>query len=181
MTHAPVAVDQRGRRSALEHADARARVHGAALERPHIAREAKDAVRIRAGQIRLQHRARDSGGIGVVESAGAQGIEEKRPQRGGGNAMDGLRLGFGQHVRPQQSATAISSGKLSTHSWPAPVTMKVCPRKMPNIPSAVIGLGSAMMIMPGLSTLSISSASVRSANTCGLWWPIWRRGTASGR
>jgi hypothetical protein len=26
---------------------------------------------------------------------------------------------------------------------------------MPNIPSAVIGLGSAMMIMPGLRTLSI--------------------------
>jgi hypothetical protein len=65
----------------------------------------------------------------------------------------------------QHGATAISSGKLSTHSWPSLVTMKVCPRKMPNIPSAVIGLGSAMMIMPGLSTLSISSASVRSAKT----------------
>src|SRR5262245_19880511 len=38
MTHAPVAVDQRGRRSALQHADARARVHGAAFEPPHIAR-----------------------------------------------------------------------------------------------------------------------------------------------
>src|SRR5262249_45412642 len=74
----------------------------------------------------------------------------------------------GRDSAPQQGATAISSGNASTHSWPVPVTMKVWPRKMPNMPSAVIGLGSAMMIMPGLSTLSISSASVRSAKTCGL-------------
>src|SRR5262249_53397218 len=161
MAHAQVAIDQRGRRSAFEYADARTRVHGAAFERPHIAREAKDAVRIRAGQIRLEHRACDGGGIGVVEAAGAQGIDEKSAQGGGRNAPNGLRFSLGQHVGSQHSATAISSGKLSTHSWPASVTMKVCPRKMPNIPSAVIGLGSAMMIMPGLSTLSMSSASVR--------------------
>src|SRR5262252_4592550 len=168
MTHAPVAVDQRGRRSALQHAHARARVHGAALELTHIAREAKDAMRIRAGQIRLQHRGCNGRGIGLVEGAGAHGIGEKGAQGGGGNAADGLRFGLGQHARPQHCATAISSGKLSTHSWPVSVTMKVCPRKMPNSPSAVIGLGSAMMIMPGLSTLSISSASVRSAKTWGL-------------
>src|SRR5215468_10019350 len=59
--------------------------------------------------------------------------------------------------------------------------MKVCPRKMPNIPSAVIGLGSAMMIMPGLSTLSISSASVRSAKTCGLSVTISMPCTCVGR
>src|SRR5262245_40105192 len=69
---------------------------------------------------------------------------------------------------PQQGATAISSGNASTHSWPVSVTTKVWPRKMPNMPSGVIGLGSAMMIMPGLSTLSISSDSVRSAEPCGL-------------
>jgi len=50
------------------------------------------------------------------------------------------------------AATAISSGNLSTTSWPLSVTMKVWPRKIPNIPSAVIGLGSAMITMPGLST-----------------------------
>src|SRR5262249_18910533 len=167
-THASVAVDQRGRRPALQHADARARVHGAAFERPHIAREAKDAVRIGAGEIGFQHRACDGRGVDIVEPAGAQDIDEKGAQGGGRNAPTGLRFSLCQHVGSQPSATAIASGKLSTHSWPASVTMKVCPRKMPNIPSAVIGLGSAMMIMPGLSTLSISSASVRSAKTCGL-------------
>src|SRR6516165_3225109 len=181
MTHAPVAVDQRSRRSALQHADARARVHGAALKLTHIAREAKGAVRIRAGQIRLQHRAPDRGGVGLVEPTGAHGIGEKRLQSCGGNAADRLRFGFGEHVRSQHSATAISSGKLSTHSWAVSVTMKVCPRKMPNIPSAVIGLGSAMMIMPGLSTLSISSASVRSAKTCGLSVTISMPCTCVGR
>src|SRR5262249_50496013 len=181
VTHAAVAIDQRGRWSPLQHADARARVHRAALERQHIAREAKDAVGIRPGEIGFQHRACDGGGVGPVEAAGAKSVDKKRPQGGGGNAADGVGFGFGQHVRSQHCATAISSGKLSTHSWPVSVTMKVCPRKMPNIPSAVIGLGSAMMIMPGLSTLSISSASVRSAKTCGLSVTISMPCTCVGR
>ena len=46
--------------------------------------------------------------------------------------------------------------------------MKVWPRKMPNMPSAVIGLGSAMMIMPGLSTMSLSMPPIWSEVTCGL-------------
>src|SRR5436190_10786353 len=36
--------------------------------------------------------------------------------------------------------TAISSGNWSTTSWPSRVTMKVWPRKIPKLPSGVIGL-----------------------------------------
>src|SRR5258707_10909318 len=49
------------------------------------------------------------------------------------------------HIKDQHFATAISSGNLSTHSWPFGMMMKVWPRKIPNRPSAVIGLGSAMI------------------------------------
>src|SRR5215831_14689231 len=181
MAHAVVAVDQRGRGSALEHADARCRIHRPAFELAHITGEAKDAVRIRAGEIRFEHRARHGGGVGLGKPAGAQRIDEKRAQRGGSNAPGILRLRLGQHVVPQAFATAISGGKLSTHSWPVSVTMKVCPRKMPNSPSAVIGLGSAMMIMPGLSTLSILPASFRSSKTCGLSVTISMPCTCVGR
>src|SRR6516165_11084477 len=68
----------------------------------------------------------------------------------------------------QQLATAISSGNSSTHSGPLSVMMKVWPRKMPNRPSAVIGLGSAMITIPGLSTVSNASADTCSALICGL-------------
>src|SRR5262249_53639758 len=156
-------------------------VQRAGFERGHIAGEAKGAVRSRAGEIGFEHRACHSGGVGLGKPAGAQRIDEKRAQRGGSNAPGILRLRLGQHVVPQAFATAISSGKLSTHSWPASVTMKGCPRKRPNSPSAVIGLGSAMMIMPGLSTLSISPASVRSAKTCGLSVTISMPCTCVGR
>src|SRR5262249_41624746 len=143
-----------------------ARVERTAFELAHVAGEPEHAMRIRAGEIGLQHGAADGRGIGIVEPAGGERIDEERTQSRGGDAPDGF--GLGQHVVAQPFATAISSGNLSTTSCPSLVTMKVWPRKMPNSPSAVIGLGSAMMIMPGLSTLSISSASVRSVKTCGL-------------
>jgi len=53
-------------------------------------------------------------------------------------------------------ATAISSGKIvdAIRGPSLGHDEGVGREKMPNIPFAVIGLGSAMMIMPGLSTLS---------------------------
>ena len=67
-----------------------------------------------------------------------------------------------------RAPTAISSGKSSQTSCPVSVTMKVWPRKMPNSPSGVIGLGSAMITMPGFNTCSNFSAETCSATTCGL-------------
>ncbi len=66
MAHTVVAVDQGGRWTAFEHADGRTRVDGAALKLAHIAREAKDAVGIRAGESGLQHRIRHGAGIGLA-------------------------------------------------------------------------------------------------------------------
>jgi hypothetical protein len=99
VAHAAVAVDERGRGRALDHLDGCARVHGAALELAHIAREPKDAVGVRTGEVGLQHCARDGRGIRLVEAASAHGIVEEGAQSGGGNAPDVLRFGLGQHAK----------------------------------------------------------------------------------
>ena len=65
MAHALVAVDERGSWGALQHADARPRVDRAALELAHITCKAKDAMRIRAGEIGFEHRGGGDSGIGL--------------------------------------------------------------------------------------------------------------------
>ena len=74
MAHAVVAVDQRGRGAALEHGDVGARIECAALELAHIAGQPEDAVGVRAGEIGVQHRAGDDGGIGWRQAAGAERV-----------------------------------------------------------------------------------------------------------
>ena len=73
----------------------------------------------------------------------------------------------GSAVRVNSHTTTISHGNLSTHSLPRSVTMNVWPMKMPNWPSAVIGLGSAMNTMPGRNTCSNGSPCTPSVKTCG--------------
>ena len=68
----------------------------AALELAHVAGEPEHAVRVRAGEIGLQHRAGAGGGVGLGEPAGAQSVGEERSQGGGGDAS--AVVGLGQHV-----------------------------------------------------------------------------------
>jgi hypothetical protein len=93
-----VAVDQRGRRSALKHRDGGAGIEHAALELAHIAGEAKDAVGIRAGEIGLQHPPGDGRGIGLGQPAGAEDVGEKGLEGRGGEAPGGFNFGLRQQL-----------------------------------------------------------------------------------
>ena len=74
VTHALIAVDQRGGGGALEHCDGGARIERAALELAHVAGQAKHAVRVLSGEVGLQHGVSDHVGILLRQSARAQGI-----------------------------------------------------------------------------------------------------------
>ena len=65
VTHAVVAVDQCGRRTSLEHLDVGARIEDAGLELLDVTRKAENAMRIRAREIGIEHRAGDGFGISL--------------------------------------------------------------------------------------------------------------------
>jgi hypothetical protein len=96
VAHAVVAIDERGRRRALDDADIRARIDVSALERSHIARKTKDAVGVRSGKVRFEHRARNRGSVGLRQSTGAKRIRHKRANRVRRNPAG--RFGDGRHV-----------------------------------------------------------------------------------
>ena len=97
MTHALIAVDQRGGGGALEHCDGGARIERAALELAHVAGQAKHAVRVLSGEVGLQHGVSDHVGILLRQSARAQGIFQERAQGRGRDTAGALGFGFGQH------------------------------------------------------------------------------------
>ena len=74
VTHAVVAVDQRGGRAALEHLDVGARIEDAGLELLDVTRQPENAVRIRAREVGIEHRAGDGPGVSLRQPAGLQRI-----------------------------------------------------------------------------------------------------------
>jgi hypothetical protein len=59
VAHAIVAIDQRGRRAAFVDDDVRTRIDPASFQSPDILRQAKNAVRVAADEIGLDHALRD--------------------------------------------------------------------------------------------------------------------------
>ena len=95
MAHAVVAVDQRGRGAALDHLDVRARIDVAALEGAHVAGQAEDAVRVRAGEVGVEHGAGDDAGVRLRQPAGERVGHERAQMRG----RDAQILGPGSALR----------------------------------------------------------------------------------
>ena len=90
-----------GRACALDHADIGGRIELPALKLTHIARQAKDAVRIRAGEVGLQHGAGRDRGVGGGKPAGNERIGHVR--------LQGVRRDAAGHVS--------SSGHVRHFHW----------------------------------------------------------------
>src|SRR5262249_22273754 len=127
------------------------------------ARERKKARRGGADRGRVGQ----AGGAIVIALPRAAALAPLPPLRGRSGGEARALGGAGAQGAASIHTTTISHGNLSQHSLPLSVTMNVCPMKMPNLPSAVIGLGSAMNTMPGRNTFSKSSPCTPSVKTCG--------------
>ena len=98
MAHAIVAIDERSGGPALDHADRRLRVHHAAPELAHIARQPKHAVGIRSGEVGLQHGAGGGRRIGRGKAAGTESVGQECVDDGSRNALGLFSFALGQHV-----------------------------------------------------------------------------------
>ena len=81
VSHAVVAVDQRGCGRAARHRDVRMRIEAAGLQPPHILRQAEHAMRVGAGQVRLAHQLGANCRILARQAGGAERIRDQRADR----------------------------------------------------------------------------------------------------
>ena len=110
MADAVVAVDQRGRRRALQHLDVGLGIDPAGLDPVAVVAEADDAVRIEAGQIGLDHLLGGKLRIGGGHAAGQQRVARERDHR-----RDGETTGL-SHSCYAAAARAVTGKYFSSQS-----------------------------------------------------------------
>jgi hypothetical protein len=111
MAHAVVAVDQRRRRSGLGDGDIRLGVEAAGADAADILRQAEDAMRIGAGEVRLGHQLRDLVGIGGRKPDGTEHVgDEGRDGVRSEPAVRVLLAGAVVHQRASDAGKQIMCG-----------------------------------------------------------------------